>query len=83
MTAPLDVLAVMEKFADAVEAQWAVYEGAGELREARAAVAELVACVVPLATSLTARIDQNNAMSPQAVMVRRVNDALRAMGVQP
>lgn len=38
----VDVLAVMDGAAQAIEREWAMYEGAGRLVEARAAVAELV-----------------------------------------
>ncbi|HEY4530890.1 MAG TPA: hypothetical protein VIG97_11310 [Luteimonas sp.] len=44
------------------------------------AEAALVEAATPVARSLTARIDADNCMTQQAVMVRQLNDALRPFG---
>lgn len=41
-TERIDVLVAMDQAANAIEKQWAIYEGAGSLLKARAAVAELI-----------------------------------------
>lgn len=46
------------------------------LVEARAAVAELIEAAQPIAESLLALINDDNAMTPQAIMTRRITNAL-------
>lgn len=74
---PVDVLAVI----DSVTMSMDDAQG-DELRDARDAVAELLQDAAPLVASLKQRIDADNAMTPQAVMVRRMAAALARCGVQ-
>lgn len=76
----VDVLAVMDRAAAAVESD----DLGADVEKSRTAVAELIEAGKPLSSSLVARIDADNAMTPQAVMVRRFADALaRVQGGQP
>lgn len=56
---------------DDIELVAAADAALAEYDAARAAVTELVECVAPLLASLKSRITQENAMTEQAVMVRR------------
>lgn len=78
MSAPVDVLAALDQ---AIERN--IERGAAKgspsdrsLREVRAVVADLIAEVTPLIASLQSHITQDNAMTQQAIMVRRAADAI-------
>ena len=75
MSAPVDVLAVMDDLIADMGGETPGTTG-HQVAQARAAVAELVEDVAPLLASLQSRITSDNAMTPQAVMVRRAADSL-------
>lgn len=90
---PVDVLAVMDIAVEAARARLKDTQTEGTaaasafrssqlegILQARAAIAELIATAAPVATSLAARIDADNAMTPQAVMTRRLVDAIARVG---
>lgn len=87
MNTSVDVLAVMLELDDELQSA-ANYSGEGcywsvddddllqRSAAARAAVAELIEAAQPVAESLLALINDDNAMTPQAIMTRRITNAL-------
>jgi len=81
VNATLDVLAVMDDAQCDLEQAWGTnHASALGMAEARAAVAEVFEACGPLLESLAARINADNAMTPQAVMVRRAAQAIVRAG---
>lgn len=75
MNKNFDVLAVMDR-AFCYAQNDCVYDDVRDLDAARAAIAELINAVEPVAASLASRIDAGNSMTPQAVMVRQLISAM-------
>ena len=84
----VDVLAVMDRAAKAIEDQWAIYEGAGDLVNARAAVAELMEAAATAEAALADIGDADREPGDDvawcerraAVAIPRLRAALAAMG---
>lgn len=74
MNTSVDVLNEMERASSRLFD--AGLHGDLSLDEARAAVAELIEAAQPVAESLLALINGDNAMTPQAIMTRRITAAL-------
>lgn len=80
MSAPVDVLAVLGRRANELTRK---YGADNDLAAVRAVVADLIADVTPLIASLQSHITQDDAMTQQAIMVRRAAAAIaKATGVQ-
>jgi len=71
----IDVLAAMDS-ASINLFEVGRHADARKIDEARAAIAELINAVEPVAASLASRIDAGNSMTPQAVMVRQLISAM-------